>query len=177
MLCIRLCAEVLSGSVWPIYFSFSRVLWSVLSLKIWFTWRVTWRDESVWQVCVTNERVLVPVLSCRGLCDQFTLHSGVFMTHILLGTPYGVLSCICMCDDSLHSVIWGYVQMLCTLECLVLGRVQQIVRVTCSSSYPSLSQLLVCLRWGCLIPGRGISGLLRGWLFPIPTISLVNFAL
>ena len=58
------------------------------------------------------ERVLVPVLSCRGLCDQFTFHSGVFMTHILLGTAYGDLICVCMCDDSLYSVICGYVQML-----------------------------------------------------------------
>ena len=82
------------------------------------------------------EHVLVLLLSCRGLCDQFTFHSGVFMTHILLGTPYGDLICVCMCDDSLYSVICDRfllcdlrlcnvmnASLVITLECLVLGRV------------------------------------------------------
>ena len=82
------------------------------------------------------EHVLVPVLSCRGLGDQFTFHSGVSMTYILLGTPYGDLICVCMCDDSLYSVICDRfvlcdlrlchvmnASLVITLECLVLGRV------------------------------------------------------
>ena len=68
-----------------------------------------WRDvKSLCDKCY--ECVLVPVLSCRGLCDQFTFHSRVFITYIRLGTPYGDL--ICVCDDSLYSVICGSVQML-----------------------------------------------------------------
>ena len=60
----------------------------------------------------------------------------MFMTHILLGTPYRDLICVCMCDDSLYSVICvGFVlcdlrlcnvmnaSLVITLECLVLGRV------------------------------------------------------
>ena len=65
MLWIWLCAEVLSGSVWPIYFSFSRVLLWELCLKIWFTWRVC--VPSLYDKCY--ECILVPVLSCRVLCD------------------------------------------------------------------------------------------------------------
>ena len=139
MLCIRLCAEVLSGSVWPIYFHF-RVIYDRYSL-LRFYFRDEWRDVT-WRVCVTSlcnkcyEHVLMPVLSCRGLCNQFTFHSGVFMTHILLGTPYRDLICVCMCDDSLYSVICDRfvlcdlrlcnvmnASLVITLECLLLGRV------------------------------------------------------
>ena len=39
-----------------------------------------------------------------------------------------------------------------------------MVRVTCSSGYPSLSQPLVCLRWGFLIPliALSLDGVFRG---------------
>ena len=39
-----------------------------------------------------------------------------------------------------------------------------MVRVTCSSGYPSLSRPLVCLRWGCLIPliALSLDGVFRG---------------
>ena len=46
-----------------------------------------------------------------GPVRPITFHSGVFLTHILLGTPHGHLICVCMCDDSLYSVICGYVML------------------------------------------------------------------
>ena len=142
MLWIWLCAEVLSGSLWPIY-----------DLRLY--------DESVWQVCVTNVMRLAVCRSPIGVCDQFTFHSRVFyyrnsvlrfdlrdesvwqvcMTNVmnaslwrfcpvgfcvtnLLGIPflrvYDLHSSwhsvwrfdLCLCDGSLYSVICGSVQML-----------------------------------------------------------------
>ena len=129
MLCIWLCAEVLSGSVWPIYFSFSRVLWSVLSLKIWFTWRVTWRDESVWQVCVAN-------VMNASLCRFCPI--GVCVTNLL-----SILACLRLVFFlALRMEIWlvsACVTILCTLwsaamykcyECIIGHH----VRVPCAWS-------------------------------------------
>ena len=133
MLCIRLCAEVLSGSVWPIYFSFSRVLWSVLSLKIWFTWQVTWRDESVWQVCVTNVMNaslcrFCPV-GCVGVCVTNLLSILACLTRILIGTRMErfdlclhVWRFFVLCDLRLCTTVMN-ASLVITLECLVLGRV------------------------------------------------------
>ena len=45
--------------------------------------------------------VCVPNLSSRGLCDQFTFHSRVYITCISLGTLCGDLICVCvtsLCD-------------------------------------------------------------------------------
>ena len=67
-----------------------------------------------------------------------------------------------------------------------------MVRVTCSSGYPSLSQPLVCLRWGFLIPliALSLDGVFRGcfavdfshflpfrWEFCPLVFSLVSLAL
>ena len=129
ILCIRLCAEVLLGSVWPIYFSFSRDLWSVLSLKIWFTWRVTWRDESVWQVCVTN---VMNTSLCRfcpvGVCatNLLSILACLWLVFFLaLRMEIWLYSVICdrflLCDLGLCNVMNA--SLVITLECLVLGRV------------------------------------------------------
>ena len=112
MLYFRLCAEVLSGSVWPIYFSFSRVLWSVLSLKIWFTWQVTSRDESVWQMLWTRH------------CAGFVLSGSVWPIYF----PFWRVLCLhvwrffVLCDLRLWTNVMNALLVI-TLECLVLGRV------------------------------------------------------
>ena len=115
MLCFRLCAEVLSGSVWPIYFSFSRVLWSVLSLKIWFTWQVTSRDESVWQVCVTN---VMNASLCR-FCPV-----GVCVTNLL-----SILACFVSACVTILCTLWSSAMYKC-YECIIGHH----VRVPCAWS-------------------------------------------
>ena len=112
------------------------------------------------------------------------------MTYIRLGTPYGDLICVCvtihlrffvlcnlrLCTDVMNA------SLVITLECPALGRVvDKWSRITRSSGYPSLSQprdrqvgestagmpsIGLSNTLNCSVPGRGISGLLRGWLFP-----------
>ena len=115
-------------------------------------------------------------------------HSCVFMTYIRLGTPCGDLICV-------------YVTVLCTLWSAALYKCYECVighHVWVPCAWSSCWQmvpyhLLIWLSFptstagmpskglsnalNCSVPGRGISGLLRGWLFPFPTISLVSFAL
>ena len=154
MLCIRLSAEVLSGSVWPIYFSFSRVLSSELCLKIWFTWRVTWREESVWQMLWMRP------------CAGFVLSGSVWPIYFPFSRFHNLHSSwhsvwrfdLCLwrffvlCDLRLCTNVMN-ASLVITFECPVLGRVvDKWSRITSSSGYPSLRQPLVCLRRGCLMP-------------------------
>ena len=198
MLCIRLCAEVLSGSVWPIYFSFPRDLWSVLSLKIWFTWRVTWRDESVWQVCVTNvmntslcrfcpvgvcATNLLSILACLWLIFFLALRMEIWFVSACV-----TILCTLWSVIDFYSVICGYVILwmhhwssrysaLCLVELLANGPCHLFLGLSFLKSTAGMPSMGFSYTLNCSVPGRGISGLLRGWLFPFPTISLVSFAL
>ena len=187
MLCIRLCAEVLSGSVWPIYFSFPRDLWSVLSLKIWFTWRGTWRDESVWQVCVTD----LWTRPCAGFVlsgsvrpiyfpfwrvyDSYSSWHSVWRFDLCLH----VLRFFVLCDlwSIFYSVICGYVTLwmhhwssrysaLCLVELLANGPCHLFLGLSFLKSTAGMPTMGFSYTLNCSVPGRGISGLLRGWLFP-----------
>ena len=187
MLCIRLCADVLSGSVWPIYFSFSRDLWSVLSLKIWFTWRVTWRDESVWQVCVTNvmntslcrfcpvgvcATNLLSILACLWLIFFLALRMEIWFVSACV-----TILCTLWSVIDFYSVICGYVILwmhhwssrysaLCLVELLANGPCHLFLGLSFLKSTAGMPTMGFSYTLNCSVPGRGISGLLRGWLFP-----------
>ena len=150
------CVPKSNRGLWPIlYYSFSRVLLSELCLKIWFTWRVC--VTSLYDKCY--ECILVPVLSCRVLCDQFTWNSilaCLWLTFVLaLRVEIWFVSMwrfFVLCDLRLCTNVMN-ASLVITFECPVLGRVvDKWTRITCSSGYPSLRQPLVCLRRGCLMP-------------------------
>ena len=108
------------------------------------------------------------------------------MTYIRLGTLYGDLICVRVTIHLRFFVLFNLqlctkvmnASLVITLECPVLGRVvDKWSRITRSSGYPSLSQprdrqvgestagmpsIGLSNTLNCSVPGRGISGLLRG---------------
>ena len=147
-----------------------------------------------------QNRIITNRLPLNQIC-KITFHSRVFITYIRLGTPYGDLICVLVTIHLRFFVLYNLrlctnvmnASLVITLECPVLGRVvDKWSRITRSFGYPSLSQprdrqvgestagmpsIGLSNTLNCSVPRRGISGLLRGWLFPFPTISLVSFAL
>ena len=176
-----------------------RVIYDRYSL-LRFDLRDEWRDvtslcdKSVWQMLWTRRCAgFVQSGSVRPIYfpfwrvyDSYSSWHSVWRFDLCLH----VWRFFVLCDlwSIFYSVICGYVTLwmhhwssrysaLCLVELLANGPCHLFLGLSFLKSTAGMPTMGFSYTLNCSVPGRGISGLLRGWLFPFPTISLVSFAL